>query len=65
VKLEFGSLTDQRQVGRHAITPMLAEAVPELMEERDEVVAMEVERTFWERPASFRCEMAGNSIQYT
>jgi len=49
VKLEFGSLTDQRPVGRHTITPMLAKALPDLEEERDEVVAMEVERTFWEK----------------
>lgn len=56
VKLEFGSLTDQRPVGRHTITPMVAEALPELDEERDEVVAMEVERTFWEKATILHAE---------
>jgi hypothetical protein len=56
VKLEFGSLTDQRPVGRHTITSMLADALPELGEERDEVVAMEVERTFWEKATILHAE---------
>ena len=56
VKLEFGSLTDQRPVGRHAIISMLAEALPELGGERDEVVAMEVERTFWEKATILHAE---------
>jgi hypothetical protein len=56
VKLEFGSLTDQRPVGRHAITSMLANAMPELQEEQDEVVAMEVERTFWEKATILHAE---------
>jgi hypothetical protein len=56
VKLEFGSLTDQRPVGQHAIKPMVAEAFPELDEERDEVVAMEVERTFWEKATILHAE---------
>jgi hypothetical protein len=56
VKLEFGSLTDQRPVGRHTVTPMVAEALPQLDEERDEVVAMEVERTFWEKATILHAE---------
>ena len=56
VKLEFGSLTDQRPVGRHTIISMLAEALPELGEVRDEVVAMEVERTFWEKATILHAE---------
>jgi hypothetical protein len=56
VKLEFGSLTDQRPVGRHTITPMLAAALPNMEEERDEVVAMEVERTFWEKATILHAE---------
>ncbi len=55
VKLEFGSLTDQRPVGRHTITSMLADALPEL-KEQDEVVAMEVERTFWEKATILHAE---------
>lgn len=56
VKLEFGSPTDQRPIGRHTITPMLAEALPGLEEERDEVFAMEVERTFWEKATILHAE---------
>ncbi len=56
VKVEFGSLTDQRPVGRHTITPMLAEVLPGMEDERDEVVAMEVERTFWEKATILHAE---------
>jgi hypothetical protein len=63
VKLEFGSLTDQRPVGRHAITSMLADALPELEEERNEVVAMEVERTFWEKATILHAEYYRPAIQ--
>jgi hypothetical protein len=63
VKLEFGSLTDQRPVGRHTITPMVAEALPELEEERDEVVAMEVERTFWEKATILHAEYHRPAVQ--
>ena len=56
VKLEFGSLTDQRPVRRHAITSMLANALPGMEDERDEVVAMEVERTFWEKATILHAE---------
>lgn len=56
VKLEFGSLTDQRPVGRHPIKSMLAMAISELDEGLDEVVAMEVERTFWEKATILHAE---------
>jgi hypothetical protein len=56
VKLEFGSLTDQRPVGGHTIMPMLAETLPGLENERDKVVAMEVERTFWEKATILHSE---------
>ncbi len=56
VKLEFGSLTDQRPVGRHTIRPMLTNALSGMEEERDEVVAMEVERTFWEKATILHAE---------
>jgi hypothetical protein len=65
VKLEFGSLTDQRPVGWHTITPMLADVLPGLEEERDKVVAMEVERTFWEKATILHSEYhrpAGQAI---
>ena len=63
VKLEFGSLTDQRPVGRHTIIPMVAEALPELDEEQDEVVAMEVRRTFWEKATILHAEYHRPAIQ--
>jgi hypothetical protein len=56
VKLEFGSLTDQRPVGHHSITSMLAAALPEIGTEADDVVAMEVERTFWEKATILHAE---------
>jgi hypothetical protein len=50
VRLEFGSLYDQRPTGTHAITPLTAEAFPTLFREPScSVVALEAERTFWEK----------------
>lgn len=50
VKLEFGSLTDQQPVGRHPIRPWVAEVLPDAFPDwRCEVVALEMERTFWEK----------------
>ena len=47
VKMEFGSLTDQRPVGAHAIRPWVAEEFPKQLEDfRCELVALELERTF-------------------
>jgi hypothetical protein len=57
VKLEFGSLTDQRPTGKHRIKPMLADAVPADYEDfRADVVALEVERTFWEKATILHAE---------
>jgi hypothetical protein len=36
--------------------PMLAEALPGLENEREKVVAMEVERTFWEKATILHAE---------
>jgi hypothetical protein len=50
VKLEFGSLTDQQPRGPHAVKPLLADAIAEPFSEfRANVIALEVERTFWEK----------------
>jgi hypothetical protein len=50
VKLEFGSLTDQQPVGRHPVRPWVAEILPEAFPDwRCEVVALEIERSFWEK----------------
>lgn len=50
VKLELGALTDQRPIGDHTITPWVAEEFPALFAVPVcRVVALEVERTFWEK----------------
>jgi len=57
VKLEFGSLTDQRPVGRHRVRPWAAEVLtPPLNEMGCEVVALEVERAFWEKATILHAE---------
>ena len=57
VKMEFGSLTDQRPTGTHAITPFIAEMAPDAFDDfRAEVVALEFERTFWEKATILHAE---------
>jgi Nucleotidyl transferase AbiEii toxin, Type IV TA system len=57
VKLEFGSLTDQQPVGRHAVLPLVAESLPAVFSDwRCEVVALEVERSFWEKATILHTE---------
>src|SRR5580765_2041938 len=57
VKLEFGSLTDQQPVGRHPIQPWIAEVLPAAFPDwRCEVVALEVERSFWEKATILHTE---------
>jgi hypothetical protein len=57
VKLEFGSLTDQQPVGRHPIRPWIAEVLPDAFPDwRCEVVALEVERSFWEKATILHTE---------
>ena len=57
VKLEFGSLTDQQPVGWHPIRPWMAEALPEAFRDwQCQVVALEVERTFWEKATILHTE---------
>jgi hypothetical protein len=57
VKLEFGSLTDQQPVGRHAVRPWLAEELPAAFPDwKCEVVALEVERSFWEKATILHTE---------
>ncbi len=57
VKLEFGSLTDQQPTGRHPVRPWLAETLPAAFPDwRCEVVALEVERTFWEKATILHAE---------
>ncbi len=57
VKLEFGSLTDQQPVGRHPIRPWMAETLPDSFPDwLCEVVALEVERSFWEKATILHTE---------
>lgn len=57
VKLEFGSLTDQRPVGRHRVRPWLADILPAPLSEIGcEVMALEVERAFWEKATILHAE---------
>ncbi|MGH7991403.1 MAG: nucleotidyl transferase AbiEii/AbiGii toxin family protein, partial [Limisphaerales bacterium] len=57
VKLEFGSLTDQRPVGQHRVRPWLADILPApLVEMGCDVVALEVERAFWEKATILHAE---------
>lgn len=57
VKMEFGSLTDQRPSGLHRVKPMLAKEIPADFEDfQAEVVALEVERTFWEKATILHAE---------
>lgn len=57
MKLEFGSLTDQQPVGRHPVRPWVAEVLPDAFPDwRCEVVALEVERSFWEKATILHTE---------
>jgi hypothetical protein len=57
VKLEFGSLTDQQPVGRHPVRPWVAEVLPAAFPDWNcEVVALDVERSFWEKATILHTE---------
>ena len=57
VKLEFGSLTDQRPVGRHHVRPWVADILSAPLAEMGcDVVALEVERAFWEKATILHAE---------
>ncbi len=57
VKIEFGSLTDQRPTGKHSIVPLVAKLSPEAFDDFGaEVVALEIDRTFWEKATILHAE---------
>lgn len=57
VKLEFGSLTEQRPTGQHKVSTWLAEAFPQFFDDWNcDVVALEIERTFWEKATILHAE---------
>ena len=50
-------MTDQRPAGKHAIRPWIAEEFPELLADfHCELVALELERTFWEKATILHAE---------
>jgi hypothetical protein len=57
VRLELGSLTDQRPVGLHDVRPWVAEDLPQMFARPScSVVALEMERTFWEKATILHAE---------
>ena len=57
VKLEFGSLTDQRPIDRHTVCPWIGEEFPDLLQDwRCEVVCLDLERSFWEKATILHAE---------
>lgn len=57
VKMEFGSLTDQKPAGRHVIRPWVAEEFPDLLSDFEcELIALELERSFWEKATILHAE---------
>jgi hypothetical protein len=57
VKLEFGSLTDQKSAGLHAVRPWIADILPDAFADWScEVVSLEAERTFWEKATILHAE---------
>ena len=57
VKLEFGSLTNQRPTGMHRVCPWVANILPAPLAEMGcHLVALEVERAFWEKATILHAE---------
>lgn len=57
VKIELGSLTDQKPIGTYPIQPWVAEEFPtQLNDFRCDVVVLELERTFWEKATILHAE---------
>lgn len=57
VKMEFGSLTDQRPVGKHQIRPWIADELRDTFQDwQCEVVALELERSYWEKATILHAE---------
>lgn len=57
VKLEFGSLTDQRPTAGHAVRPWIADVLPDAFADwHCEVVALDLYRAFWEKATILHAE---------
>lgn len=57
VKLEFGSPTDQQPTGHHPVRPWIADVLPRVFADwQCEVVALDLQRTFWEKATILHAE---------
>ncbi len=57
VKLEFGSLTEQRPTGSHAVRPWIADVLPgPFADWQCDVVALDLHRSFWEKATILHAE---------
>jgi len=57
VKLEFGSLTEQRPTGSHGVRPWIADILPDAFADwRCDVVALDLHRAFWEKATILHAE---------
>ena len=57
VKLEFGSLTDQRPTADHAVRPWIADVLPDAFADwHCDVVALDLHRAFWEKATILHAE---------
>jgi hypothetical protein len=57
VKLELGSLTEQRPTGSHAIRPWMADVLPDAFPDwHCDVVALDLHRAFWEKATILHAE---------
>ncbi|MEO7888838.1 MAG: nucleotidyl transferase AbiEii/AbiGii toxin family protein [Vicinamibacterales bacterium] len=57
VKLEFGSLTEQRPTGSHSVRPWIADVLPEAFADwQCDVVALDLHRSFWEKATILHAE---------
>lgn len=64
VKLEFGSLTDQRPAALHSVSPWLTEVLSgEMRSMGCEVVALAIERAFWEKATILHAEHHRNPAE--
>ena len=57
VRLEFGSLTDQRPTGTHAVRPWIADVLPDAFADwHCDVLALDLHRAFWEKATILHAE---------
>lgn len=57
VKLELGSLTEQRPTGSHPVRPWIADVLPHVLSDwHCDVVALDLHRAFWEKATILHAE---------